>query len=112
MFQWYDTRVKKVKVPAAKFEPNISSLKGQSDIEVTAIVNDQSGDMVGSYLPNYNTGKLVFTFEPGGVYEFVIEAPGYQTIKEKIHIMGLGSYQKIINKKWLLIENGLEAPSK
>jgi len=112
VFQWYDTRVKKVKVPAAKFEPNISSLKGQSDIEVTAIVNDQSGDMVGSYLPNYNTGKLVFTFEPGGVYEFVIEAPGYQTIKEKIHIMGLGSYQKIINKKWLLIENGLEAPSK
>lgn len=111
-FTWYDTRVKKLKIPSKKFEPTVSSIKNKPELEITATVTNQNGDMVGSYLPNYNTGNLVFSFEPLEIFEITIEAPGFQTVKEKIHIMGLGDYQKIINKKWLLIENGLEAPSK
>ena len=111
-FTWYDTRVKKVKIPAKEFEPNVSSIKGLDNLEITATVTNEEGDIVGSYLPNYNSGNLVFAFEPGQTYEFTVDAEGFQMVKEKVAIMGLGDYSKIINKKWLLVENGLEAPSK
>lgn len=111
-FTWYDTRVKKEQVAPKKFEPKVASIKGQTDLEITATVNNQNGEMVGTYLPNYNTGKMVFAFTPGETYEFVIEAPGFQTIKEKIKIMELGDFRKIIKRKWLLVEDGLEPPSK
>lgn len=112
VFQWYDTRVKKVRVPAKEFKPTVSSIKGLNELEITATVTNENGDEVGSYLPNYNTGNFVFVFEPGQTYEFTVESEGFQRIKEKVDIMGLGDYKKIINRKWLLIENGLEAPSK
>ncbi|MCF8461822.1 MAG: hypothetical protein K9G46_13945 [Flavobacteriales bacterium] len=111
-FQWLDTRVKKVVVPSKKFEPKVSSVKGQTKLEITATVTDQAGEMVGTYLPNYNTGKLVAVLMPGQIYEMTIEASGFQPIKEKFNILSLGDYQKIINKKLTLIENGLEVPSK
>ncbi len=111
-FQWLDTRVKKVVVPAKKFEPKVSSVKGQTKLEITATVTDQAGEMVGTYLPNYNTGKLVAVLTPGQIYEMTIEASGFKPIKEKFNIMSLGDYQKIINRKLTLIENGLEVPSK
>lgn len=111
-FQWYDTRVKKVAVPAKKFEPKVSPIINLKDLEITGTVTDKSGEMVGTYLPNYNTGKMTFALYPGQIYEFTIEAPGFQPIKEKINVMGFGDYQKIINRKWTLVENGLEPPAK
>ena len=111
-FKWYDTRVKKTAIPAKKFEPKISSIKGKTQLEITATITDQSGEMVGTYLPNYNTSKLVAVLMPGQIYEVTIEASGFQTIKEKFNIMSLGDYQKIINRKLILVENGLEVPSK
>ena len=110
-FNWLDTRVKKVKVPGKGFEPTVSSIKGLDNLEITAMATDAAGEVVGTYLPNYNTGKLVMVFEPGQSYEITIEAPGFQPIKEKLNIFGLGDYQKIINKKWSLIEQGLEVPN-
>jgi hypothetical protein len=112
IFKWYDTRVKKLKIPGKEFEPNVSSIKGLDNLEITARVTNQEGVIVGSYLPNYNSGNLVFVFESGQVYEFTIEAEGFQMVKEQVAIMSLGDYQKIINKRWLLVENGLEAPAK
>ncbi|MCF8275994.1 MAG: hypothetical protein K9J17_04600 [Flavobacteriales bacterium] len=111
-FQWLDTRVKKVAVPPKKVEPKKSPIIGLTNLEITATVTDKSGQMVGTYLPNYNSGKIVFALFPGQTYEFTVEAPGFQPIKEKVNIMGFGDYQKIINKKWLLVEQGLEVPSK
>ena len=110
-FQWYDTRVKKVPVPAKKFEPKTSSIKGRESLQITATVTDQAGEMVGTYLPSYKTGNLVATLMPGQIYEVTIEASGFQTIKQKFNIMALGDYQKIINRKLILVENGLEVPS-
>lgn len=111
-FEWLDTRVKKNKVPAKSFEPKVTSTKGRTDLEITAMAEDQSGEMVGSYLPNYNTGKIVCTFFPGQTYEVTIEAPGFQTVKQKIPVYGLGNFQDLIVKKVTLVENGLEVPSK
>lgn len=111
-FQWYDTRVKKVKVPAKGFEPKVSSAKGRNELEITAMAVDQSGEMVGSYLPNYNTGKVVCAFYPGQTYEVTIEAPGFQTVTQKVPVLGLGNFKDLIIKKITLVEEGLEVPSK
>lgn len=111
-FQWYDTRVKKVKIPGKKIEPKVTSIKGLTNLEITATAQDNTGEMVGSYLPNYNTGNLIFAFLPGKVYEITIDAPGFQTATEKIRIDGLGDFQSFIKRRVLLVEDGLEAPSK
>ena len=111
-FVWYDTRVKKNRVAAQKIEPKVSSIKGLTNLDVTATVTDETGEMVGTYLPNYNTGRLVFAFEPGHRYEITIEASGFQTVKEKINVMGLGDFVPLIKKIYTLVENGLEAPGK
>ncbi len=110
-FQWHDTRAKKIPVPVKKFEPKTSSIKGRESLQITATITDQSGEMVGTYLPSYKTGNLVATLMPAQIYEVTIEASGFQTIKEKFNIMALGDYQKIINRKLILVENGLEVPS-
>ena len=107
-FKWYDTRVKKVKVPGKEFEPTVSSIKGLDNLEITAMATDVSGEIIGTYLPNYNSGKMVMVFEPGQAYDITIEAPGFKPIKEKLNVFGLGDYQKIIMKKWKLVEEGLE----
>lgn len=111
-FVWYDTRVKKEKVAAKEFQPVSASIKDHNELEITAMVNDASGSMVGTYLPNYRTGRLVAVVTPGQIYEIVVEAPGYQTVKEKVNVMELGDYQKIINKKVTLVEEGLDVPNK
>ena len=67
---------------------------------------------MGTYLPNYNTGNITFAFEPGQVYEITIEAPGFQTIVQKIPIEGLGDFVPVINKTFVLAEHGLEVPGK
>jgi hypothetical protein len=111
-FQWYDTRVKKVKVPSKGFEPKITSIKGLNTLEIMGSATDQSGEMIGTYLPNYNTGKLVVAVKPGQVYEIILEAPGFQQATQKVGVYGLGDYQPVIFKKMMLVEEGLEAPSK
>ncbi|MGB0917813.1 MAG: hypothetical protein ACPGU4_09495 [Flavobacteriales bacterium] len=111
-FVWHDTRVKKSKVAPVKIEPTVSPIKGLTNLDVTAVVTDGAGDMIGTYLPNYNTGKLVFTFLPGDSYEITIEAPGFQTIVEKVRINGLGNFLPVIEKKFILAEEGLEIPGK
>lgn len=112
VFTWYDTRVKKVKVAAKAFEPKVTSVIGLDNLEINGTVTDQSGEMVGTYLPNYKTGKLVAALKPGQIYEITIEAPGFQPVKEKVNVMALGDYQQVINRKWTLVEQGLEVPSK
>ena len=107
-FEWYDTRVKKNKVAAKKFEPTVNSIKGLTNLEVTGIAMDNGGEMIGTYLPNYNTGRMVIVVEPGQVYEITIEAPGFQPVKEKIGVYGLGDYQPVIMKRLSLVEEGLE----
>ncbi|MDP6908733.1 MAG: hypothetical protein QF371_04465, partial [Flavobacteriales bacterium] len=111
-FVWIDTRVKKNKVPLKKFEPTVSSIQGLDNLEITATVTDQTGEMIGTYLPNYNTGKLVAALDPGQVYEITIEAPGFQTVKQKVNVMALGDYRKVIKKSFTLVEDGLEVPNK
>ena len=111
-FVWIDTRIKKSKVAMVKIEPTVTSVKGLNNMEVTATVTDATGEMIGTYLPNYNTGRLAFAFLPGQTYEITVDAPGFQTVVQKIRIDGLGDFVPLINKKFILAENGLELPAK
>jgi len=111
-FVWYDTRVKKITVPMKKFDVKTTSLKGRKELEVTGTVTDETGEVIGTYLPNYNQGTLVLALTPGHTYELTIEATGFKNVKEKFRVNGLGDYEKIIKKKFALVENGLELPAK
>ncbi len=110
-FVWIDTRVKKDKIPPKNVEPTVSSIIGLSNLEISATITDETGKTIGNYLPNYNTGKLVASLESGQVYEITIKATGFQTLKQKVNVMALGDYKKIIKKPIVLIEVGLEVPS-
>jgi hypothetical protein len=111
-FVWIDTRVKKTKVTPVKIEPTVTSIKGLTKMDIKATVTDGAGKKIGTHLPNYNTGRLTFTFLPGQVYEITVDAPGFQRIVQKISVDGLGDFVPLIQKKFILAQNGLELPSK
>jgi hypothetical protein len=111
-FNLVDIRVKKNKVAPKGLKPSVSSLKGRKDISMTITVKDAKGNVIGDYLPNYNTGRVVSVLAPGQLYEFIIAAEGFQTLKEKILVMGLGDYKQVVPRTLTLLQNGLEAPAK
>jgi hypothetical protein len=112
-FVWIETRVKKNKVPPVKVVPTVSAIKGLDNMEITATVTDANGDVIGTYLPNYKTGRLVFAYEPfEGQYELTITAPGFQPVKEKLVVFGHGDFIPEIKKSYTLVEVGLEVPAK
>ena len=111
-FNWLDTRIKKVAVAPTKFTPTETSIKGLTNLDITANVVDDAGNPIGTYMPNYNSGRLTFAFEPGHRYDITIDAPGFQTLVEKITIDGLGEFVPVIHKSYQLVEVGLEVPGK
>lgn len=111
-FVWRDTRVKKTKVPPVKVEPTVSSIKGLTNMDITATATDETGEMIGTFLPNYNTGNLTFALPPGHTYTITIDAPGFQTVTQKIRVDGLGDFKPLIKKSFILAEVGLEVPGK
>jgi len=111
-FNLVDIRVKKNKVAPKGVKPVVTSIKGVKELGITATVKDAKGNVVGNYLPNYNTGRIVAVLAPGQLYEFTILAEGFQVLKEKVLVMGLGDYKEVVPRRLMLLENGLEAPVK
>lgn len=111
-FVWIDTRIKKDKVPPVKIEPTVASVKGLTNMDITATVTDETGEMIGTYLPNFNTGNLTFAFPPNHTYEITIDAPGFQSVVQKIRVDGLGDFVPVMKKSFILTEVGLEVPGK
>jgi hypothetical protein len=99
-------------------EPQYSVVKGNlvsadstqklnfADVFIT-VNNDKTQEMVGTYLPNANTGRYVIVLPPG-IYEMSIEANGFQPYTEKVTILDKSSYKFEITKNIQLKPEGYQ----
>lgn len=93
-------------------QPNYSVVKGQLKFtdetkkpaynEVFITVNEiKTGELVGTYVPNGNTGRYVIILAPG-IYSITIEAPACEAMTETINILDKSSFKPEIDKDILL----------
>ncbi|MBA3705338.1 MAG: PD40 domain-containing protein [Bacteroidetes bacterium] len=99
-------------------DPQYSVLKGNvistdstqkinfSDLFIT-VTDNKSQEVIGTYLPNPNTGTYVMALAPG-TYTISIEANGFQTISEKINVLDKSSYKFEITKDILITPEGYQ----
>jgi tetratricopeptide (TPR) repeat protein len=89
-------------------QPNYSVMKGQLKFsdetkrpaynEVFITVNEvKTGELVGTYVPNGNTGRYVIILAPG-IYSLTVEAPGCEPKTESINVLDKSSYKPEIEK--------------
>jgi tetratricopeptide (TPR) repeat protein len=70
--------------------------------EVFITVNEtKSGELVGTYIPNSNTGAYVIILPPGN-YSMTIEAPGCEVVNEMINVLDKSSFKPEIEQDILL----------
>ncbi len=67
-----------------------------SDVFIT-VTDAKSQEVVGTYIPNPNSGRYVMILAPGN-YEMTMEANGFQTITEKIAVLDKSSFKFEISK--------------
>ncbi|MGZ6540330.1 MAG: TolB family protein, partial [Bacteroidia bacterium] len=96
------------RVTLNEVEPNYSVLKGSitsadstqklnfADVFIT-VTDSKTQEVVGTYLPNQNTGRYVMVLAPGN-YEMSMEANGFQPVSEKIAILDKSSFKFEIDK--------------
>ena len=106
------------RVTLTEVEPNYSVLKGDivssdstqklnfSDVFIT-VIDSKTQEVVGTYLPNPNTGKYVMVLAPGS-YEVSLEANGFQSVTEKINILDKSSFRFEIDKDIQLKPEGYQ----
>jgi hypothetical protein len=70
--------------------------------EVFITVNaTKSGELVGTYVPNGNTGRYIIILAPG-IYSISIEAPGCKPVMETINILDKSSFKPEMDKDFML----------
>lgn len=93
-------------------QPNYTVIKGPIKFsdeskkpgynEVFITVNEtKTGELVGTYVPNGNTGNYVIILPPGN-YSITIEAPGCEVKNESINILDKSSFKPEIEQDILL----------
>lgn len=93
-------------------QPNYTVIKGPIKFtdeskkpgynEVFITVNEsKTGELVGTYIPNGNTGNYVIILPPG-IYTITIEAPGCEVKNESINILDKSSFKPEIEQDILL----------
>lgn len=93
-------------------EPNYSVVHGMIKFsneskkpafnEVFITVNEtKSGELVGTYIPNGNTGRYVIILAPG-IYSISVEAPGCKSMMESINILDKSSFRPEMDKDFVL----------
>jgi hypothetical protein len=106
------------RVTLNEVEPNYSVVKGSiisadstqklnfADVFIT-VTDSKSQEVVGTYLPNPNTGKYVMILAPGN-YEMSMEANGFQAVIEKMNILDKSSFKFEIVKDIQLKPEGYQ----
>ncbi len=76
---------------------NEASKPGYNEVFIT--VNEtKSGELMGTYIPNGNTGNYVIILPPGN-YQMTIEAPGCEVVMETINILDKSSFKPEIERE-------------
>lgn len=110
-FVWVDTRVKKVQTAPTAAAPTVevNSIKGFSELGISVNVLDENDEMIGTYTPNYKTGRAVLTL-PVGIYNIEIQSSGFSSIQDRIVIPGLGNFTPEMTKDYTLVQQGVTLP--
>jgi Tol biopolymer transport system component len=90
---------------------NIRSVDSTQKLNFTdvfiSVTDNKTQEVVGTYLPNPNSGHYVMVLAPG-TYDISIEANGFQTIAEKISVLDKSSYKFEITKDIQLKPEGYQ----
>lgn len=70
------------------------------DVFIT-VTDAKSGEVVGNYIPNSNTGRYVIILSPGE-YNMTVETPGFKEYDEKLSIKDKSSFKTEIDKDLVL----------
>lgn len=65
------------------------------------VTDVQSGEVMGNYLPNPNTGRYVVILPPGR-YTLLVQVPGFADINDELNIMDKASFKTEIAKEIVL----------
>jgi tetratricopeptide (TPR) repeat protein len=77
-----------------------------SDVFIS-VTDTKTQEVVGTYLPNPNSGRYVMVLSPG-IYELNLEANGFQPITEKINVLDKSSFKFEISKNIQLKPEGFQ----
>lgn len=70
--------------------------------EIFITVNEtKTGELIGTYVPNGNTGNYVIILPPGS-YTMTIEAPGCEVVNETVSILDKSSFKPEVERQLLL----------
>lgn len=101
------------RVTLNEVEARLSVIKGyirsnNPDKSIEDIIIDvtdkKTGDLIGSYLPNFNTMKYVVILPPGE-YTMTVDAEGHKTHEEDIVILDKSSFEAEIDKDIMVVPN-------
>jgi outer membrane protein OmpA-like peptidoglycan-associated protein/tetratricopeptide (TPR) repeat protein len=83
-------------IPLTVFKGVVKSATGgvPQDIFIT-VTDNESGEIVGNYSPNMETGKYLFILKPGKNYNITYESEGYLFKSENIEVPENSAYQEI-----------------
>ncbi len=106
------------RVTLNEVEPQYSAIHGDitsadstqklnfSDVFIT-VTDSKSQEVVGTYVPNANSGRYVMVLAPGN-YEISMEANGFQPLSEKITVLDKSSFKFEISKDIRLKPEGFQ----
>ncbi len=77
-----------------------------ADVFIT-VSDSKTQEVVGTYLPNQNSGRYVIVLAPGN-YEMSVEANGFQSISDKITVLDKSSFKFEISKDINLKPDGFQ----
>ncbi len=99
-FDIYRVTFKEVEIEYSVFIGNILPKDSTQKVDYTStyltITNNASGETVGNYVPNPQTGRFIIILPPGK-YSLLCEAPGFKEYKQPLEVLDKISYQPEIN---------------
>lgn len=99
-FDIYRVTFNEVEVENSIFIGNIIPKDSTNKVDYRStyltVTNNSSGETVGNYVPNPETGRFIIVLPPGK-YSLICEAPGYKEYTRPLEVLDKISYQPEIN---------------
>ena len=97
------------RVTITEIEPEFTVLKGhikgaggkQVDVPSITVTDEVTQDLFGVYAPNPKSMRYIIIVPPGK-YEVLIEADGFQSVTNKIDVLGKSSFRSEIDEDIVL----------
>ena len=78
-----------------------SEENGTFDNAFISVIDEETGEVYGDYIPNLQTMRFVMILPPGK-YEILVESDGYEELLENVEVLDKSSYRSFIEKNFKL----------